>query len=221
MTLPGGRGSDKGASRCFCLSRDREGASLQVKLQLKGNIDVKKEIAIPLAYFITFTCYGTWLHGEKATSVDRQHNIPETEFLSPNANRASSTKKRLIEAPYSLTQLQREVILNVIKEVCLFRAWVLLAAHVRTNHIHLIIHGVLSPEMMMSTIKAYATRRLKELKLDRNRLNWWTRHGSTKYLWKEPHVEAAIEYVVSEQGNPMAVFENQNRAVFYRAAIEC
>ena len=25
----------------------------------------------PLAYFITFTCYGNWLHGDERGSVDR------------------------------------------------------------------------------------------------------------------------------------------------------
>jgi hypothetical protein len=43
------------------------------------------ETAIPLAYFITFTCYGTWLHGEKPTSVDRFNNMPKTDFLSFNS----------------------------------------------------------------------------------------------------------------------------------------
>jgi hypothetical protein len=30
----------------------------------------------PLAYFITFTTYGTWLHGNGAGSVDPAHNQP-------------------------------------------------------------------------------------------------------------------------------------------------
>ena len=53
---------------------------------------MQKEIAIPLAYFITFTCYGTWLHGGKIISVDNQHNIPETEFISPNPIREICAK---------------------------------------------------------------------------------------------------------------------------------
>jgi hypothetical protein len=28
----------------------------------------------PLAYFITFRAYGTWLHGDKRGSVDRHNN---------------------------------------------------------------------------------------------------------------------------------------------------
>src|ERR1019366_10599368 len=41
----------------------------------------------PLAFFITFTTYGTWLHGRAPGSVDRQHNIPDTPFLPPDRER--------------------------------------------------------------------------------------------------------------------------------------
>ena len=47
--------------------------------------------------------------------------------------------------------------------------------------------------------------------LDGDRVHWWARHGSTRYLWKEAEVEAAIQYVVNEQGLPIAVFKNKNR----------
>jgi hypothetical protein len=40
-----------------------------------------KEIAIPLAYFITYSCYGTWLHGGKETSVDRWLYLKTRKFL--------------------------------------------------------------------------------------------------------------------------------------------
>jgi REP element-mobilizing transposase RayT len=180
---------------------------------------MKKETAIPLAYFITFTCYGTWLHGGKMASVDNQHNIPETEFLAVNPNREASAKKRLVDTPYLLGSTQRQIVLNAIKEVCMFRAWVLLAAHIRTNHIHFVVHATLSPENIMNTVKAYASRRLNESELNSDRLKRWTRHGSTRYLWKEEEVEATIQYVVHEQGSPMAVFENQCRSVFAGAVI--
>lgn len=171
-----------------------------------------KEIAIPLAYFITFSCYGAWLHGEEKLSVDRDHNIFGTEFLSSNKAREISEKKRMTETPYLLDQIQREIVLNTIKEVCRYRGWVLLAAHVRTNHVHLIVHAMQPPENIMNTIKSYSSRRLNESKLDGDRASRWTRHGSTRYLWREEEVEATIQYVVYEQGSPMAVFENKERS---------
>ncbi|MCX7116007.1 MAG: transposase [Gammaproteobacteria bacterium] len=172
------------------------------------------EKAIPLAYFITFTCYGTWLHGEKPTSVDRLHNTPGTDFLSFNAKRSQLIKKRISEASYLLDESRRSVVLQSIIEVCRYRQWVLLAAHVRSNHVHLVIHAISQPEHMMNTIKSYASRYLNEAKLDEDRVNRWTRHGSTQYLWKEAEVEATIQYVIHEQGLPMAVFENKDRTFY-------
>ena len=63
----------------------------------------------------------------------------------------------------------------------------------------------------MNTIKSYASRHLNKANLDGYRVNRWTRHGSTRYLWKEAEVESTIQYVINEQGLPMAVFENKNR----------
>ncbi len=40
-------------------------------------------MSTPLAYFITFTCCGTWLHGDERGSVDREHNTPGTPVLEP------------------------------------------------------------------------------------------------------------------------------------------
>ena len=35
----------------------------------------------PLAYFITFRAYGTWLHGDERGAVDRRHNDYGTPYL--------------------------------------------------------------------------------------------------------------------------------------------
>jgi REP element-mobilizing transposase RayT len=159
------------------------------------------------------------LDGEKITSVDKRNNTPGTEFKSANPCLAAYAKKLLIEPPYLLGHAQRQIMLNTIKEVCMNRLWVLLAAHVRTNHVHIVIHTLSSPINIMNTIKAYASRRLIESSLDGDRAKRWTRHGSTRYLWKEEDVESTIQYVVHEQGNPMAVFENLDRSNFGKAVI--
>ena len=169
------------------------------------------KVAVPFAYFITFTCYGTWLHGEKSTSVDRYCNIPGTDFITYNPKRAEVIKTRMCEKPYLLDSLRRDIVLRAIQNVCAYRQWTLLAAHVRTNHVHVVVHGVIAPEKIMETIKAYASRYLNKEKLDQDRTNRWTRHGSTRYLWKEEEIEATIQYVIYEQGEPMAFFENQDR----------
>ena len=172
-----------------------------------------EEKAIPLAYFITFSCYGTWLHGERPTSVDRLTNIPGTDFLSFNSKRLHLIKKKMVEDPYVMDESRRGIVLTTIIDVCKHRQWTLLAAHIRSNHVHSVIHAMSLPEHIMGTIKSYASRQLNAATLDGNRINRWTRHGSTRYLWNEAELEATIQYVVYEQGLPMAVFENKDRII--------
>ena len=65
----------------------------------KENGDIMfHERAIPLAYFFTFTCYGTWLHGEKPSSVDRFNNTPGTDFISLNNKRANWVKRECMKS---------------------------------------------------------------------------------------------------------------------------
>ena len=174
---------------------------------------MSRQTSIPLAYFITFTCYGTWLHGEKSTSVDRQHNTYGAHFLSANSNRARWVKTHMPEEPYFLDDSRRHIVLHSIKNVCAYQKWTLLAAHVRTNHVHVVCHAITEPEKIMNTFKAYASRELNKAYLDKDRCHRWTRHGSTRYLWNEGNIESTIHYVIHEQGSPMAFFENKERRI--------
>jgi len=58
----------------------------------------------------------------------------------------------------------------------------------------------------MNDLKSYASRCLNRLGLDEPTRKRWARHGSTRWLWQPQTVSAAIQYVVQEQGDPMAVF---------------
>jgi REP element-mobilizing transposase RayT len=166
---------------------------------------------VPLAYFITFVCYGTWLHGDERGSVDLGHNVPGTPYLPADVERLKAEQELMDQPPYELDHRRREVVLKTVQEVCAHRGWSLLAAHVRSNHVHIVAQAVAKPEKVMNDFKAYASRRLNEAGLDDRDRKRWARHGSTRYLWKPEHVEAAIHYVVHEQGEPMAVFENSTR----------
>ena len=111
------------------------------------------------------------------------------------------------QAPYTLDQIRRDAVLEAIQKVCRYRNWCLLAAHVRTTHVHVVVEAEVPPERVMNHLKAYASRRLNEVGMDQPDRKRWTRHGSTRWLWKTEHVSAAIQYVVAEQGEVMSVFE--------------
>jgi REP element-mobilizing transposase RayT len=159
-------------------------------------------------YLITFACYGCHLHGSESGSVDPAHNVPGTPILEGDSARAASEWERMDQSPYHLDQIRRDAVMEAIKEVCAHRGWSLLAAHVRSNHVHTVVEAEVPPERVMSDFKAYASRHLNRTRLDRPNRKRWARHGSTRWLWKPQHVSAAIQYVVAEQGDAMSVFES-------------
>ena len=162
-----------------------------------------------MVYLITFVCYGQHLHGGESGSVDRDHHVPGTPILKVDPARAAADRERMDQAPYNLDQVRREAVLEAIQEVCAHRGWNLLAAHVRSNHVHTVVEAEVPPERVMGDLKAYASRRLNEIHLDEPNRKRWARHGSTRWLWRPQHVSAAIQYVTGEQGDAMSVFESR------------
>ena len=121
--------------------------------------------------------------------------------------RFSLESDHMDQPPFHMDSVRRETVLEAIQAVCGHRAWSLLAAHVRSNHVHAVVEAEAPPERIMGDFKAYASRRLNEMKLDKANRKRWARHGSTRWLWKAENVLAAIQYVVAEQGEAMSVFE--------------
>ena len=167
-------------------------------------------MADPLAYFITFSTYGTWLHGREQGSVDRDHNSPGHPFLPADGELIAEKRGGMNQPEYRLDAERRAVVLKTIREVSQHRGWTLLAAHVRSNHVHIIVVGAMKPERIMGDFKAWCSRRLREAfgePADRHR---WTEHGSTIYLWTEADLAERLDYVLNGQGEPMARFDGSS-----------
>jgi REP element-mobilizing transposase RayT len=163
----------------------------------------------PLAYFITFTTYGTWLHGRDPGSVDTDHNEPHTPFLPGDPKTEQDMRDQMTQPEYRLEGDRRAVVLQTVLEVARHRGWQVWAIHVRSNHVHMIITAPTTPEKVMSDVKAWTSRRLREAfgeSADRRR---WTEHGSTRYVWTESVLADKIAYVVEGQGIPMAVYDSR------------
>ena len=160
-----------------------------------------------MTYLITFACYGCHLHGDERGAVDRGHNVPGSRVVQPDAKRVSYEQHLMDQQPYDLDRDRRSAVLGSLQEVCAHRGWTLLAAHIRTNHVHAIVEGEATPERMMNDFKSYASRCLNRLNPEEGDRKRWARHGSTRWLWKREQISAALQYVVDEQGEPMALFE--------------
>ncbi len=163
---------------------------------------------MPLAYFITFSTYGTWLHGtDKGNgSVDHHHNAFGAPFVTPDNEREERAARRMTDPPYVLHEMARTIVRDAIVALCTEKDWMLLALHVRTNHVHSVISAQREPGRLMSDLKARASRELNRFGTDANAKHW-TRHGSTRHLFDERSVAAAVAYTLDEQGPRMAIYD--------------
>jgi hypothetical protein len=162
-----------------------------------------------LAYFITFTTYGSWLHGSAKGkgSVDLEHNGYRTPFVAPDAQREQAAREAMSQPPYAMSAAERDVVCRAIMDLSHERSWVLLAVHVRSNHVHIVLSADREPGRLMSDLKARASRDLTRAGFGDATRRRWTRHGSTRHLFKEAEVPAAVRYTLDGQGERMACYE--------------
>ena len=153
----------------------------------------------PLAYLITFRCYGTWLHGDQRHSMNRRRNVYGTPRLGPSLGLQKAEIKQLKNPPVALSAAQRLAVEQAIREVCNHRQYLLRGINVRTNHVHTIVPAAERPEPILTAFKAYSTRCLRAEALIDCNSRMWSRHGSTVYLWKERDVSEAMDYVLLGQ----------------------
>jgi alanyl-tRNA synthetase len=179
-------------------SRDRKGAD---------SIKSRQDTETPLAYLMTYHTYGTWLHGADRGSVDRDHNVPGSPHLDPDAQRELDEFKRMKHSPVTLDAAQRSVVNAAILEVAEHRGWEVVAINVRSNHVHVVVAAETTPERVMVDLKSCSTRRLVERELIPAQSKVWSRHGSTRYLWTEEAVTAAGKYVAEAQGPDLPLDE--------------
>jgi len=163
----------------------------------------------PPAYFITISTYGTWLPGDSRGSVDRKSSFFGTDSRPARPALEQASRDAMKSTPVTFNQDARRVVLGSFIEVAEFRGWRLWAAHVRTEHVHIVIEAAADEDKVLRDLKARATRLLREAELVSPDQPVWVHHGSTRKLWKAEDVEAAVIYTLEEQGTPMAWYDGR------------
>jgi REP element-mobilizing transposase RayT len=151
-------------------------------------------------YFLTFTTYGTHLHGDERGSVKRGRKGAPPRFLPPSAESVARASNLMDGPPFTLNERQRASVAATIRETCAVKQWTLHALNVRTNHVHLLVTSTKTPEAVMNACKAWGTRRLREQGLLGPDVRVWTRHGSTEYIKGERGFRQVAEYILDGQG---------------------
>jgi len=163
---------------------------------------------IPLAFLITFRCYGTWLHGDERGSVNRFRNQYKSPRLPPEKKWLGTNTQRLKGEIVILDAAQRGCVEAAARETCEIRQWHLHALNVRTNHVHLVVSiGEKKPEIALNAFKANATRKMREAGCWQSERSPWVDKGSKRYLWNERSIALAVDYVIGGRGDDLPDFD--------------
>jgi len=149
----------------------------------------------PLAYFLTWTTYGSWLPGDSRGWSDSRGGLQE-----PNKQLHDAVAARMKTCAIVLTPEERQAVERSITAACLSRGWPLHAASCRTQHVHVVVTAPrLAPVTVLQHLKSWATRSLHSshrTDVDGHHTpRWWTRGGSRRHVFGERDLEAVVAYV--------------------------
>jgi hypothetical protein len=146
-----------------------------------------------LAYFLTWTTYGTWLPGDPRGWVKYGEGGAGVPYRQGEPLRHRAAARLMVKGAVRFGDPERQVVSGNIAATCRAKGWTLLALSVRSNHVHIVLAAPNeTPERVMTCLKAWASRALND---GGARQHWWTRHGSTRYISTPASLKRAIEYV--------------------------
>lgn len=148
----------------------------------------------PIAYFLTWTTYGTWLPGD-----ERGWNRKcELGGLPANRLFQEMASADLLEVPFLMNHSERGVVEATIRKHCEVRSWELHASSVRSNHVHVVVKSPgYQPEAVSRQFKAWCTRRLKQTHSHRKK--FWTQGSSCRWINTDDELLRVIEYTLEAQ----------------------
>ena len=154
-----------------------------------------------LAFFITWTCYGTFLPGDERgwTKWHKGEQLPQPRL-------EAWCQKQMSETAVFLNHTRREIVEQAIRDHATLRRWHLHAVNCRSNHCHVVVTAPDEEgDQVRDQFKSWATRRLKKHEREnvtdsrKLREHWWTRKGSVRQLFDEGSLEAAVIYTLEAQ----------------------
>ena len=149
----------------------------------------------PIAFFITWTVYGTHLQGDERGWRRRRHGDQE-----PQPQLAQWHQERLTHPVILLTPEQRVIVGSESQRHCDHRGWRLWAVNARSNHVHAVVTALgYSGKVVRDQLKANCTRGLRE--------QWtvfcdrpvWTVGGDWECINQEEDLATVCEYVLEAQ----------------------
>ncbi len=149
----------------------------------------------PLAYFITWTVYGTFLQGDSRWWRQRERGSQLPQPLLDQWHR-----NRLNHDVVLLDSEQREMVETAISRHVVHRNWRLWVANARSNHVHVVVTAPkYKGNKVRDQLKANCTRELRQQNDVFVGRPLWTVGGDWISLYCEEKLENAVVYVGESQ----------------------
>jgi len=167
-------------------------------------------------WLLSSTFYGNRLPGDPRGFVSRvrdlrpgdpsgarhEHDVPGTPVDADLPGLHRSAQEQLKGPPVRVVRGQAEALVRQFRETAGHRGWLLFAAAVMEDHVHLVV-GVCGdplPRKILGDFKAYGSRSLTRGWDTPPGGTWWTYGGSKRKLPDARAVRAAIQYVRDQPG---------------------
>ncbi len=149
----------------------------------------------PIAFFITWTVYGTHLPGSEKWWSSR-----DKRGLTPMPKLEQWCQDRLSYPVITLGGGEREVVEATIVRHCELRGWKLWKTNPRSTHVHVVVGAIDGKAgMVRDQLKAYCTRNLRSAFPRWNNRPIWTEGGDCTFVYTQEDLESVIEYVANGQ----------------------
>ena len=149
----------------------------------------------PIAFFITWTVYGTYLQGDQRGWRRRRkgHQLPQPRL-------AQWRGERLKYQVVLLSPEQRVIVEEECRRHCDHRRWPLWEVSARSNHVHAVVTADgCSGKTVRDQLKANCTRALRERWIVFGERPVWTVGGDWECINNADDLEAVCAYVREAQ----------------------
>lgn len=149
----------------------------------------------PLAFFITWTVYGTFLQGDR-----RWWRSKASGSRPPQPLLVQWHRDRLAHDILLLSERDRVNVHTAIQQHCEFRQWRLWIANARSNHVHVVVTAFgFAGDVVRDQLKANCTRILRQENPQFVGRPVWTVRGDWQCVNSDDDLEQAILYAGEAQ----------------------
>ncbi len=146
-----------------------------------------------IAFFSTWTTYGTWLPGDERGWCGRPGGVDWADTL-----RARLATFRMADNATILDAGQRSIVEETVAAHCRFRSWTLHAVNCRSNHVHAVVTAAdRTLAIPREQFKAWCSRKLSAYGPARK--HWWSERGWDEFLDDEEALAVVVNYVNEQQ----------------------